>query len=95
MVELNTTVTLSKLNLQASDTTKSKIHIGLIRETAGANWKWYTGEALDVAWPYWGAGQPDQDTQDNICARIIFEEEFWLNVRDSLCNNRLPIILCE
>jgi len=94
MADINTAVILSKLHLQTSDVDKNKFYIGLTRENASVDWTWYTGEALDVAWPYWQAGQPDS-TKDNMCARILLWKYLWLNARDSSCFYGYPIILCE
>jgi len=102
MADLNTTVVLSKLNKQGSDENPNRIHIGLLRTSTANNWTWYTGEVLDVAWPYWRVGEPGtQDTSYDRCARIVLKVEFWLflfhqfNVRDKPCENEFPIILCE
>ena len=94
MADLNTAITFSKLHQQETNLNISKTYIGLIRETAAADWTWYTGEALDVAWPYWQAGQPDS-AKDNVCARILLWEDLWLNARDSGCHYGYPNILCE
>jgi len=95
MVELNTTVVLSKLHLQTSDVGKNKFYIGLVRETATGDWKWYTGDALDVAWPYWGYHQPD-GIEENVCARILlWGDSWWLAAADNLCHNNFPNIVCE
>ena len=96
MADLNTTVTFSKLHQQPLHTniTSRRAYIGLMREFAAEDWTWYTGEALDVAWPYWDVGQPDSP-QDNVCARILFLNARWLLARDNSCLNSLPYIICE
>jgi len=95
MADLNTTVVLSKLYLQQGiNTTMNRFYIGLIRELAAGDWKWYTGETLDVPWPYWRTGQPDS-VQDNVCARVKLWDEQLLLASDNPCDNITLDIICE
>jgi len=94
MMELNTTVSLSKLHQQTTDIERNKFYYGLFRKTAAEDWKWYTGETLDVAWPYWQVGQPDS-TNDNVCARVFLWDNRWLLAYDSGCDFGYPNIICE
>jgi len=94
MVELNTTVSLSKLHQQTTDIERNKFYNGLFRKTAAEDWKWYTGETLDVAWPYWQVGQPDS-TNDNVCARVFLWDTRWLLAYDSGCDFGYRNIICE
>jgi len=91
MADINTTVVLFKLHLQTTDVNKQKCHIGLLRENVGDEWKWYTGDVLGVAWPYWEEGQSDQDNLNNMCGILIFKEGIWLKGRNSRCVNGYPL----
>jgi len=66
IADLNTAVTLSNIN-QTNQDTNTTFNRAYIREFASKGWKWYTGQTLDVAWPYLHVRQPDF-TEDNVCA---------------------------